>query len=66
MGTVMPTSKIHPARSVVPAATASKPMTASAKKPAAAKAKPRSTEGQSASELIDKKSPNSGTGAGKP
>ena len=51
----MPTSKIHPARSVVPAATASKPMTASAKKPAAAKAKPRSTEGQSAPGLIDQR-----------
>jgi hypothetical protein len=35
----MPTSKVHPARSVVPAATASKSTTASARKPAAAKAK---------------------------
>ncbi len=35
----MPTFKVHPARSVVPAATASKPTKASAKKPAAAKAK---------------------------
>jgi hypothetical protein len=35
----MPTSKVHPARSVVPAATASKSTKASAKKPAAAKAK---------------------------
>ena len=34
----MPTSKVHPARSVVPAATASKSTKASAKKPAAAKA----------------------------
>jgi hypothetical protein len=66
----MPTSKVHPVRSVVPAATASKSTKASAKKPAAAKPKtanspsagkglPRkksgSTEGQSASELIDKR-----------
>jgi hypothetical protein len=36
---MMPTSKIHTARSVVPAAKASKPTKASAKKPAAAKAK---------------------------
>ena len=35
----MPTSKVLPARSVVPAATASKSTKASAKKPAAAKAK---------------------------
>ncbi len=35
----MPTSKVHPARSVVPAATASKSTKASAKNPAAAKAK---------------------------
>jgi len=35
----MPTSKVHPARSVVPAATASESTQASAKKPAAAKAK---------------------------
>ena len=35
----MPTFKVHPARSVVPAATASKSTKASAKKPAAAKAK---------------------------
>ncbi len=35
----MPTSKVHPARSVVPAAKASKSTKASAKKPAAAKAK---------------------------
>jgi len=35
----MPTSKVHPARSVVPAATASKSTKVSAKKPAAAKAK---------------------------
>ena len=35
----MPTSKVHPARSVVPAATASKSTKASAKKPAAVKAK---------------------------
>jgi hypothetical protein len=35
----MPTSKVHPARSVVPVATASKSTKASAKKPAAAKAK---------------------------
>jgi hypothetical protein len=35
----MPTSKVHPARSVVPAAAASKSTKASAKKPAAAKAK---------------------------
>ncbi len=34
----MPTLKVHPARSVVPAATASKSTKASAKKPAAAKA----------------------------
>ena len=51
----MPTSKVHPARSVVPAATASKSTKASAKKPAATKAKSGSTEGQSASELIDKR-----------
>jgi hypothetical protein len=35
----MPTSKVHPTRSVVPAATASKSTKVSAKKPAAAKAK---------------------------
>jgi hypothetical protein len=35
----MPTSKVHLARSVVPAAIASKSTKASAKKPAAAKAK---------------------------
>ena len=35
----MPTSKVHPARSVLPAATASKSTKVSAKKPAAAKAK---------------------------
>ena len=35
----MPTSKVHPARAVVPAATSSKSTTVSAKKPAAAKAK---------------------------
>ncbi len=35
----MPTSKVHPARSAVPAATASKSTKASAKKPGAAKAK---------------------------
>ncbi len=35
----MPTSKVHPARSVVPAATASKSTKASAKRPAAAKTK---------------------------
>ena len=35
----MPTSEVHPARSVVPAAKASKSTKASAKKPAAAKAK---------------------------
>ena len=35
----MPTSKVHPARSVVPAAKASKSTKASARKPAAAKAK---------------------------
>ena len=35
----MPTSKVHPARSVVPAATASQSTKVSAKKPAAAKAK---------------------------
>ena len=34
----MPTSKVHPARSVVPAATVSKSTKVSAKKPAAAKA----------------------------
>ena len=51
----MPTSKVHPARSVVPAATASKSTKASARKPAAAKAKSGSTEGRAASELIDKR-----------
>ena len=51
----MPTSKVHPARSVVPAATASKSTKASARKPAAAKAKSSSTEGPSASELIDER-----------
>jgi hypothetical protein len=35
----MLTSKVHPARTVVPAATASKSTKVSAKKPAAAKAK---------------------------
>jgi Asp/Glu/Hydantoin racemase len=39
VGAAMPTSKVHPARSVVPAATASKSTKVSAKKPAAAKAK---------------------------
>lgn len=49
----MPTSKVHPARAVVPGAMASKPTTVSAKKPAAAKAKSKSAE--SPSELIDAK-----------
>ena len=51
----MPTSKVHPARSVVPAATASKSTKVSAKKPAAAKAKTksRSESAESPSELID-------------
>ena len=35
----MPTSKVHPGRSVVPAATAPKPTKAAARRPAAAKAK---------------------------
>ena len=39
VGAAMPTSKVHPARSVVPAATASKSTKASAEKSAAAKAK---------------------------
>ena|SRR5438105_11017822 len=51
----MPSSKVHPARSVVPGATASKSTKVSAKKPAVAKAKtpssPRAAE--SPSELID-------------
>ena len=38
----MPTSKVHPARSVVPAATASKSTKASARKPATAARKPAS------------------------
>jgi len=46
----MPTSKVHPARSVVPGATASKSTTVSAKKPAAAKARAESPSG-----LIDAK-----------
>ena len=51
----MPTSKVRPARSVVPAATASKSTKGSAKKPAAAKAKTnsRSESAESPSELID-------------
>ena len=51
----MPTSKVHTARTAVPAATASKSTKASAQNPATAKAKSGSTEGQSASELIDKR-----------
>jgi len=52
----MPTSKPHPARSVVPAAKASKSTKASAKKPAAAKAKTsNSPRAESPSELIDAK-----------
>src|SRR5262245_14777455 len=39
VGAAMPTSKVHPARSVVPAATVSKSTKLSAKKPAAANAK---------------------------
>jgi len=50
----MPTAKVHPARSVVPGATATKSTSVSARKPAAAKAKSRSKEGaESPSQLID-------------
>jgi hypothetical protein len=52
----MPTSKVHPARSVAPGATASKSTKVSAKKPAAAKTKTSkapSERAESPSELID-------------
>ena len=50
----MPTSKVPPARSVVPRATASKSTTVSAKKPVAAKAKTKTEQSaESPSDLID-------------
>ena len=51
----MATSKIRPVRSIMPAAAMSKPSKAPAKKPVAAQAKSGLTEGQPASELIDKR-----------
>jgi hypothetical protein len=51
----MPTSKVHPARSVAPAATASKSTKASAKKPAAAKAKTSNSPSPSAGKGVPRK-----------
>ena len=49
----MSTSKVHPARAVVPGATAPKSPTVSARKPAAAKKRSPSKSAESPSELID-------------
>jgi len=57
----MPTSKVHPARSVVPAETASKSTKASAKEPAAAKAK--TSNSPSAGKGLPRKAKSKGAAA---